>query len=107
MEQPDGAKQADREAEQVADEDRAQFQKWMQEQRAKESVEAVRAIADSSVDLDPDNDPVGKRNGRMVARTADGPWEALPEWPHRTLEHAGATREDGEAKPMPAVVLAT
>ena len=107
MEQPDGSKQADREAEQVAEEDRAQFQKWMQEQRAKESGEAVRAIPDSSVELDPDNDPVDKRNGRMVARNDDGQWEYLPEWPHRTFEYAGATWEYREPKPIAAIFFAT
>ena len=93
MEQPDGSKQADREAEAVSVEDREEFERWQAERNAKASTEVVATIPDSEVALDDDNDPYDKRTGKLVQRDENGHWYYLPEWPHRTFEYKGETWE--------------
>lgn len=106
MEQPDGSKQADREAETVAAEERAEFERWQRE-RAKESSsgELVQTVPDSEVGLDEDNDPIDTRTGRVVERTDNG-WQYAPEWEHQTFEYKGHVWEYREPKPLAAMFFA-
>lgn len=106
MEQPDGSKQADREAEAVAPEDRAEFEAWQAERNAKAAAEVVTTIPDTEVALDADNDPYDKRNGRLVERDENGHWYYLPEWPHRSFEYKGETWEYREPKPLASIFFA-
>lgn len=106
MEQPDGSKQADREAEAVAAEDREEFERWQAERNEKASQDVVRTIPDQEVGLDDDNDPIDKRNGRLVERDENGHWYYLPEWPHRSFEYKGETWEYREPKPLASIFFA-
>lgn len=108
MEQPDGSKQADREAETILAEDRAEFERWQRERANAEpsGAEMVSTIHDSDVMLDEDNDPVHRRNGRAVERGEDGKWHYLPEWPHRSFEYKGHVWEYREPKPLASIFFA-
>lgn len=108
MQEPDGSKQADREAEVVAAEDKAEFEEWQRQraEAARKPGEVVRTIPDHEVGLDDDNDPIDKRNGRLVQRTDDG-WEYLPEWPHRSFEYKGDRWDYREPKPIATIFFAT
>lgn len=106
MEQPDGSKQADREAENVAAEERAEFERWQAERAATPSSEIVQTIPDSEIGLDEDNDTIDKRNGRLVERLDDGAWAYAPEWPHQSFEYKGHTWDYREPKPLASIFFA-
>lgn len=109
MDQPDGSKQADREAEGVFDEDRAAFDEWQRERTKTESASTVATVAipDSVVELDADNDAMDSRNGKLVERDEDGAWQYLPAWPFRSFEYRDQVWEYREPKPIAAIFFAT
>lgn len=108
MQEPDGSKQADREAEVVAAEDKAEFEEWQRQraEAARKPGEVVRTIPDHEVGLDDDNDPIDKRNGKLVQRDENGHWYYLPEWPHRSFEFKGHVWEYREPKPLASIFFA-
>ena len=109
MNQPDGSKQADREAEGVFDEDRAEFEQWQRDRAKAEAGKTVATVAipEDAVELDADNDAIDKRNGKRIERDEDGNWQYLPEWPHRTFEYRDEVWEYREPKPIAAIFFAT
>lgn len=110
MHEPDGSKQADREAETVAAEDKAEFERWRRERAAEEASgyggDIVVTVSDEHVGLDADNDPIDKRNGREVVRGDHG-WVYAPEWPHRSFEYKGSVWQYREPKPIATIFFAT